>query len=211
MTRVSPKLTSQAGFSLVELLVVTLVIAIVASLALLQRGSANQQFQRQNASRELKTALERARFDSVKRRADPGGSPAVPASYVVVEVVSGVTQLTLYTDNNQDGDVSDAGDAVVTPFASGITVTPRSGLSLPLTISFNRRGEPSVSNANMLVCNVSCDFNNDTPATADIVLVTATGTVNILPGGSAIPTFAAPAVTSIGTGTAIRSEAYIAP
>src|SRR5690606_12428047 len=60
-----------AGFSFVELMVVIVIIVIVATLALMQRGSANEQFQRQNVARELKVALERARFDSVKRRALP--------------------------------------------------------------------------------------------------------------------------------------------
>ncbi|MDI1243096.1 MAG: GspH/FimT family protein [bacterium] len=209
MTRISPKLTSQSGVSLVELLVVCVVIAIVASLALFRGESANGQFQRQNASRELKTLFERARFDSVKRRADLAGSPAVPPAYVTVELVSGTTQATLFTDNNQDGDLADTVDAVTTFFPAAISVTPRSGLSVPLTISFNRRGEPSVADATMLVCNGTCDFNNDTPAIADIVSVSPTGTVEILPGGSTIVPFPTPPVTSIGTGTAIRSEVYV--
>lgn len=195
--------SGQAGISLVELLVVIVIIGIVASLALMQRGSANEQFQRQNASRELKTAFERARFDSVKRRAD-GGS--VPLAYVFVEA----NQFTLFTDVNQDGDLADTGDAVTTPLPPNISIAPRAGLSLPLTISFNRRGEPGVSDLRMVVCNGTCDFDTDTTANANVLHVTATGTVEMLPGNSNVVAFATPPVTSVPGSTSIRSETYIA-
>ena len=60
----------QSGVTLVELLVVIVVISILAGFALLQRGNANEQLRRQNAAQQLKVAFERARFDSVKRRAE---------------------------------------------------------------------------------------------------------------------------------------------
>lgn len=195
--------SGQAGISLVELLVVITIIAVVASLALMQRGSANEQFQRQNASRELKTAFERARFDSVKRRADGVG---VPLAYVIVQA----TQFTLVTDVNQDGDLLDANDAVTSPFAPNINLTPRSGLNLPLTVSFNRRGEPDVTDLRMVVCNGTCDFDSDTASNANVLHVTATGTVEMMPGGANVSAFPTPAVTSVPGSTSIRSETYIA-
>ena len=66
----------QSGLSLIELLVVMVIITIVASIALMQRGSANEQLKRQNAATQLKNAFERARFDSVKRRPDSARSIA---------------------------------------------------------------------------------------------------------------------------------------
>lgn len=197
-------LKGQSGFSLVELLVVITIIAIVASLAMMQRGNANEQFQRQNAAREIKVALERARFDSVKRRAD---GAAVPFAYVTIQA----TQFILVTDVNQDGDVTDTGDSVATPFPPNITITPRSGLSLPLTVSYNRRGEPDLTDINMLVCNDTCDYTSDTTANANLLVVTATGTVEMLPGGTSPATFPTPTVTTVPANTAVRSETYIAP
>jgi prepilin-type N-terminal cleavage/methylation domain-containing protein len=195
----------QSGVSLVELLIVVAIISVVASLAMMQRGSANEQFQRQNVARELKVAFERARFDSVKRRANPSGSPAVPDAYVYVEL----NQFTLFTDVNQDGDVSDPEDSVLYPFPPNVSVTPRDGLALPATISFNRRGEPSVTDSTFLVCNNTCDFNNDTSANANIVHVTATGTVNMMSGGSTVPTYAAPNVQVIPGSNSIRDDTII--
>ncbi|MEP7212302.1 MAG: prepilin-type N-terminal cleavage/methylation domain-containing protein [Acidobacteriota bacterium] len=201
ITTNSRQITTQAGVSYVELLVVIVIIGIVASLAIMNRGQANEQFKRQNVARELKVAFERARFDSVKRRAD-GASVA----FASVNVQS--TQLTITTDANQNGTM-DSSDSTTVSFPANISVAPRSGLSLPLTVSFNQRGEPNVSDAAFVVCNGTCSFSNDTQSTADIVYVTATGTVSMLPGGSDVANFAPPNVQVIPGGTGIRSQTQI--
>lgn len=192
----------EAGVSLVELLVVVAIIAVVASLALMQRGSANEQFQRQNISRELKVVLERARFDSVKRRA---ANTVLQASVTV-----NATSFTLVTDVNMDGDLSDPADSHTTDFAGeNITIVPQSG-TLPITISYNQRGEPDVTNPTFVVCNGTCDFNTDTASNADIVLVTPTGTVNLLPGGADLPQFSSPGFLPVA-GSDIRTDTIIQP
>src|SRR3954447_904714 len=84
----------QFGVTVVELLVVIVIIAIIAGIAIMGKGSANSQFKRQNVAQELKVAMERARFDSVKRRAQ--ASPDVRAT-VVVDVSS--YSLTTYPIN----------------------------------------------------------------------------------------------------------------
>lgn len=192
---------AQSGFTVTELLVVMAVIAVICGFALMQRGS-TEQFRRQNAARELKTAFERARFDSVKRRADG----TVPFATVYIET----TQITLTTDVDQNG-IMDASDSLVTQFPANITIAPGPGLSLPLMVTFNRRGEPDVVNPAFVVCNGTCDFSNDSVSNANIVYVTATGTVNMLPGGSAVANFATPTVQSVPGGTSIRTETYVSP
>jgi prepilin-type N-terminal cleavage/methylation domain-containing protein len=206
MVRVREKLNSEAGVTLVELMVVVLIIVVIASIAFMSPARTNEQLKRQNAARDLKTAFERARFDSVKRRADSSGSPSVPHAYVRVD---SATQFTLVTDNNSDGDLTDALDTVVTTLPAGITIA--SDLTIPATISFDRRGEPSVADVSFVVCHGTCDFSNDTPAIANVIHVTPTGTVNMLPGGSTVPTFTAPNVSNVNTSTSIRSETYVAP
>jgi prepilin-type N-terminal cleavage/methylation domain-containing protein len=191
----------QSGVSLVELLVVIVVISIIAAFALMQRGSTDAQLTRQNAARELKTAFERARFDSVKRRADG----TVPYATVLVEAA----QITLTTDVNQDGDM-DGTDLLVTRFPPNITVTPRSG-SLPITVSFDRRGEPDIADPTFVVCNGTCNFDNDTAANANVIHVTPTGTVSMLPGGSNPAAFPTPAVQTVPGGTSIRIDTYVSP
>lgn len=171
--------------SLVELIIVILIISVVASLALLQRGSANEQFQRQNASRELKYAFERARFDSVKRRAE-GAGPA--------EVIVASDRFTLRTD----ADLNTSGlESVVTLLPPNISIAIYEGGSGNVTVSFDKRGETTTTGATdpiFLICNDTCTAANDTSANANIVLITATGTVNMLPGGVTQPSFTPPTV-----------------
>jgi prepilin-type N-terminal cleavage/methylation domain-containing protein len=198
---------TESGFSLVELLVVVMIIVIVASVALMSGRNANQSFKRQNAARELKAALERARFDSVKRRADEDAPTPVPRAHVIVTS----NQFTLVTDENSDGDLTDPLDSKVTTFSNNVTLAARTGLSLPVTIYFNRRGEPSEADVRFVVCDASCTYDTASPSIANLLQLTATGTVNLLPGGAPVPTFSPPGVTTVGAGTQIRSQTYISP
>jgi prepilin-type N-terminal cleavage/methylation domain-containing protein len=189
-------LDGQRGVSYVELLIVIVIIAIVVSLALMQRGSANEQFQRQNIARQLKVAFERARFDSVKRRS-VGGS--APQAYVTVTPAS-FTLRTYNTDVNGAAVASDQ----VTSLPSGIVIGHYDGSALVShEVDFNMRGEtPSSPAPQFFVCNNSCSSPSN--ATANIVLVTPTGTVNLLPGGSTIPTFTSPTITNVSGGAGIN-------
>jgi prepilin-type N-terminal cleavage/methylation domain-containing protein len=182
-----------AGFSFVELMVVIVIIVIVATLALMQRGSANEQFQRQNVARELKVALERARFDSVKRRTNCDQR---------ARVVTTTNSFTLVTDKNQDGDVSDAGDSVVTNLPAGIVI------DVSTTINFNMRGEATSPTSQVIrVCNISC--NSPTAANSDLLIVTPTGTVNLLSGNESPPTFGVPGGTAVSSTTGINDRLHL--
>lgn len=188
MFRVSPRLSSQSGVTVVELLVVVFIIAIIASLALVNQGSANIQFQRQNFARELKYAFERARFDSVKRRAE-GAGPAL----VIVEQ----DRFTLRTDSDLNAPgLEDA----VTLLPPNITIARYEGGSGAVTVTFDRRGETATTGAAdpiFLVCNGTCSAANDTSENANILVVTATGTVKLLGGGvTPQPAFTPPPVAA---------------
>jgi prepilin-type N-terminal cleavage/methylation domain-containing protein len=206
----SHKLQNQNGVSLVELIAVISIIVIIATLALMNTGSSKQQLNRQNAAQELKSAFERARFDSVKRRATTGEQ---------AKVTIDTNSFTLVTDANQDGDTTDSIDSQITNLAgSNISIT--SSLALPYTVYFNKRGEAVTSGSvsispSFLVCNPSCTINPDgssdaNAGNANLVLVTPTGTVNLLPGGSAIPTFSAPSgITNVSGTNQIKSGVII--
>jgi prepilin-type N-terminal cleavage/methylation domain-containing protein len=189
----------QHGATMMELLVVLAVIAVIAGFALMQRGSANVQLKRQNVAQELKTAFERARFDSVKRRADSGYLATVtvtPNSY------------TLRTYRNDANGTPTASDQVST-LPSGIVIGRYDGTSLTtMAVSFDKRGETPASPApQFYVCNASCSSPNNT--NANIVLVTPTGTVNLLPGGTSLPAFGVPAMTNVSTSTGINPDAVV--
>lgn len=195
------------GFSFVELMVVIVIIVIVATLALMQRGSANEQFQRQNVARELKVALERARFDSVKRRAvdNTAGGGVDQRAKVVVNANSFV----LWVDTDGDGEPA-AAESVQYPFPTGVTASTYSTGTLPETLHFSMRGEAiSSGSSHFMVCNGTCGTAPGTSADTNIVLVTPTGTVNFLAGGSSIPTFTNPSVTSVSNSTGIRPDVVL--
>lgn len=192
----------ERGFSAVEMVVVFVIIAIVASIAVMSFAAPNKQFKRQNVARELKVAFERGRFDSVKRHA-AGAGPAT--------VVVGAASYTLTTDLNQDGTFQPS-ESVVTNFSSDITISGYASQSLPVTVTFNQRGEATATDASnavvspqFRVCNGVCS-QSPTSSDSNIVLVTPTGTVNMLAGDASIPTFANANVTSIATSTGISNK-----
>lgn len=192
------------GLSLVELLVVVAIIALVASLALMSGGTTNKTFRRQEVAKELKVAFERARFDSVKRRADSSTTQA----YVEIFPDS----FTLRVDQNQDGTLNSSDDKVYT-FPAGV-VADGYGFSVTSSgarVNFNRRGEANVvggGNPQFMICNgATCPTQPGDALTTNTVLVTPTGTVNLLSGGVAIPTFSNPSVdTSASSNSNIRNE-----
>ena len=200
-----PKPNDQSGVTVVELLVVIVIIAIVAAFAMLQRGSANAQLQRQNVAQQLKVAFERARFDSVKRRAECDTNKA--------KVIVNASSFTLWTDKDLDNN-PEPSEVETTNFSSqNIVIAGVSdGPGLPATVAFNQRGEvladdgsTTSTNPGFLVCNGACPqtlSNNN----ANKVYVTPTGTVDLLSGSQSPPTFGAPGGTTVGTGAEINEN-----
>jgi Tfp pilus assembly protein FimT len=186
-----------------ELLVVIVVIAVIAGFALMQRGAANEQLTRQNAAQQLKTAFERARFDSVKRRAECVANKA--------KVVVNTDSFVLWTDKDLNG-TPDADEVESTSISAQNITISGIGITLPVTLTFNQRGEVEADDwtlistfPGLLVCNGTCP-DPPTNAYANKVYVTPTGTVNLLGGAEAPPVFGPPGGTSVGTGVEINDS-----
>ena len=200
---------AESGVTIAELLVVIVVIGVITGFALLQRGGANEQFKRQNVARELKSALERARFDSVKRRAD---DVDIPQARVVINETSFV----LTTDKDQNG-VLEAADDQTTDFSGqDIVIGLKPGLSFPVTVTYSHRGESSASDPatntspQFWVCNVSC--STPSASNSNLILVTPTGTVNMLAGGVSPPTFDPHSgITNVSASNSINNTAAVTP
>ncbi len=198
----------QSGVTLVELLIVIVIIGIVSSIAMMQLRTPKNQLSRQNVARELKVAFERARFDSVKRR--------VATNAEMAKVTVSTTAFTLTTDVNLNGTLESSDDSINNFSNQNVTITNTTGNAMvfPVTITYNKRGEPIAKGANnvtvspiFLICNGTCNSNTATNGNANIILVTATGTVNLLPGNGAVPTFATPSVTPVPGNTNISNLA----
>ena len=132
----------QSGFSIIELLIVLVVIGILTTLSLMQLGESRVDFQRQRISREFKNYLERARFDSVKRRAkNPDGerctnSPEQPATVEVWQ-----TKFKVSLDFDGDGNLTPTEVREVN-FAdrTDAVIKVSDTLNYPITIRFDCRG-----------------------------------------------------------------------
>jgi prepilin-type N-terminal cleavage/methylation domain-containing protein len=195
--------SQQSGVTLPELLVVCVIIAILAGFALLQRGSTDAQFKRQNAAQSLKEAFERARFDSVKRRAEC----AANKSKVVVLADS----FQLWTDTDLDGTPENSEMETTSIAGQNIVIN---GISLipPVTVAFNQRGEVdardslTITNSpGFLVCNITCS-GTLTNSNANKVFVTPTGTVNMIAGSENPPSFGGPGGSTVGTSSEINDN-----
>lgn len=190
---------SVSGFSIIELLIVLVVIGIVVTLAVIALGSSSSSLARQNISREFKVALERARYDSVKRR------PATCDDMSRVEITS-ATSFQLLTDTNRNGSIDPAGETSLFDFFNrSNTQIVGDSLTFPITIRFDGRGNsssgpcaaPTAAYASTTFCELPCTTATANPENATVIYVSPTGTTTALLGGETIPDFDEPSVTTI--------------
>ncbi|MDQ3322790.1 MAG: prepilin-type N-terminal cleavage/methylation domain-containing protein [Acidobacteriota bacterium] len=182
---------SQRGYSLIEIMIVLVITAILVTFAIARFGNAGTNFKRQNISRELKVNLERARFDSVKRRAENTARAEV--------TLVNATSFTVKTDMNQNGTL-DASDTKTIDFTGQSNVKiVGDALVFPITIQFDRYGRIEAKDKTekditpiFTICTDGCAADNATPANADVIYVSPSGTVAMLKGGEKQPTFASP-------------------
>ena len=200
-----PDSRGQLGVTVMELLVVIVVIGVLCAFALMQSGGSNNQLKRQNVAQAFKVAFERARFDSVKRRASETGSSTLREATVTVTP----TSFTLRTYTNQANGTATANDQTAT-LPSGVVIGRYDGATLTsVVVTFDMRGEiGSASDAQFYICNVTCT-GTKTNTNANLLIVTPTGTVNLLPGSSTLPTFGVPSMSPIPTSANINPDTVL--
>ena len=92
--RKKPRLSSAAGLSLLELLVVVALIAIVSSFAVVNFARSNRTFKVAGATRTLSNYVEKARMDSVRRHLTSGSITLNSTSSYTVSMDFGGTGTT---------------------------------------------------------------------------------------------------------------------
>ncbi len=191
------KFNSQSGISIMETLIVVVVSAVLVTLAVAKIGSSKNNLQRQNITRQLKVYLERARFDSVKRR-------ATTANDMARVTIDSATSFNLATDLNQNGNTTDSTDFQRVDF-SGSDIRFVGINSYPVIIAFDRRGQIFVTggSANFVLCN-ACTTGTISVENANNIWISPTGTISMLAGGESQPTFQNPAVTNVNNNSDIR-------
>jgi hypothetical protein len=184
---------------------VIVVISVICGFALMQRGGVDEQLRRQNAAQGLKVAFERARFDSVKRRASETASQTLRKSMVTVTP----TSFTLRTYTNEANGAAVAQDQTTT-LPAGIVIGMYDGSSLTsLDVEFDMRGETGMgSTPQFYICNATCT-GTKTNTNSSLLIVTPTGTVNLLPGSSTIPTFGVPSISPVPVNANINQDTVL--
>ena len=127
-----PKLSSAAGLTLLELLVVIAMIAVVSSVGLVNFGRSNRTFKVAGATRTLSNYLEKTRLDSVRRH---GGATIN---------INSTTSYTVNVDFTGSGTTTSR--TVTLPANTTLSYTlPPATTSInpsttPITIAYNWRG-----------------------------------------------------------------------
>ena len=205
------KFTSQSGKSLVEIIVILVVIGILTSFAIIQISSSKTYMQRQNLTRELKTYLERARFDAVKRRAE---GATTNLSRVII---NSATTYSVVTDLNQNGKLETNEERRV-DFGSQNGVKFVGTLTYPIIISFDRHGHTTVqdgasqllTSALFTICDKKCTLlANANTTNSDGVSISPSGTVSILKGGETFTSPLSPNVSVIQSNTFINPQIIV--
>lgn len=207
-----PKLNSQSGVSLIETLVVLIIASVLATFAIGQFAKSRKDLQRQNLSRELKINLERARFDSVKRRAvDPGATAAADTRAWVR--IDSATSFTVATDLNMNGTLELAETRQIS-FSGRVNASIiASSSDYPLMIKFDQRGQTTITNnsgatidSSFTICGNNCTATTADAGNADVIYISPTGTIAMSPGGTAQPTFQNPTVSVVSNGANIDNR-----
>jgi len=198
---------ANGGFTVIEMLIVLAILSIIVTFAILALGNSSAIIERQTVAKQFKVALERARFDSVKRR------PTTCEDMSRVEITA-ATSFRYLTDLDQNGSLNTASEYRVVDFSrsSNVEVFEDPAPTFPIIIRFNQRGETTSGDCGAEVTartpTVFCQLGCATPgpANASSVYVSPSGTVALLVGGQTIPTFTEPSVTDVASNFGINED-----
>ncbi len=180
----------QEGVSILELIIVLVIIMVATAMAVSRFDRSQRQLQRQNIARELKVFLDRARFDSINRRAEGNERALV--------TLENAASFSVTMDFNQDGTLNTATEKRTLNFAGSNGGSFVGISSFPVNIYFDRHGHAVDSGNSMLspsftICNENCAANSSNPASSTLVTVSSTGTVITSPGGYGVASPSPPA------------------
>jgi prepilin-type N-terminal cleavage/methylation domain-containing protein len=186
-------LKNQEGFSLIEIFIVLLIIGIITTFAVITFGSSKVDMQRQAITREFKVYLERARFDSVKRRAqDPDRA--------TIKLIS-ATQFTAALDLNEDGTIQPS-EVRTIDFTqrTNTRILVTDTFNYPVTVSFDQRGHATAVDAtNTAVSPVFTICSNCSAASPDrsVISISPTGTIAVTRNQADPTTFPTPSISNV--------------
>lgn len=178
------KTDAQSGFSIIEMVIVLAVTGILMTIAVITFGGAKVDLQRQSIAREFKNYLERARFDSVKRRA------AATADQANI-VLTSSRAFTAHLDFDEDRVLrtNEIRTVDFTQRAQTQIFVSDAGLNYPVTIRFDQRGHATATDSLGLTISpitfTICSSSNCTSTSPDrtVISLSPSGTVAVLRNG----------------------------
>lgn len=207
--KVSKSDNKQDGFSLVELLIVVVILGVLAAIAIPQLTSANGDFERQNTARQLKSFMDRARSDSVKRN-------AFSANELAKVVISSSTSFSLAIDTNYNGTIESNESSNVSFTGGSGTKIVGKNLIFPVTITFNNRGQAkAVDGTNksispvFTVCEKDCTAETANASNSDTLSISPTGSASFVEKGEVYLDPVVPDVSVINTGLKVDPMARV--
>lgn len=181
-TQKQPKPSSASGYSVVELLVVILVVAIVSTIALTSFRKSSKSFSLAGATRGLSAYLEKARVDAVRRHIMDGS------------VRIDINSTTSYTANIDFGTGTATARTISLPTGTTLSyslppaTTSIDPSSTPMTITYDWRGRTTSSvlltltdstagvAPSTVVVGPAGDLSTDSPVTGPVTIPTPQNT-----------------------------------
>lgn len=181
-----PELSTAAGFSLPELLIVIAIIGIVSAYAFVSFQNSTRGFKLAGATRTLSTYLEKARVDSVRRHGGANININSATSYTVNIDFGGIGISTVRTVTLPEGTslryTLPPANTIIDPSTTPITITydwrgrPSSTVLMTLTDSTAGVGSSTV------VVGPAGDVSTDTTVTGPVYTPTPQTTVSTTSG-----------------------------
>lgn len=202
---------TERGMSLIEVIVVVLIISILVVFAVAQFGEASTVFETQNVARELKVNIERARFDSVKRR------PELVTDMSRIVLLSS-TSFSVSIDLDQDGVLENTETRTIDYSGRSNVRIVGQALTFPVTMVFDRRGHVTTTDGIgteisplFIICDGCTSFLDADNPTSYFIRISPTGTVSMYDNGQMPASVQNPTVTSVNSNTSIEPLVSTAP
>ena len=182
----NPRLSSDTGFSVAELLIVIAIVGIVSSFALLSFQKSNKSFQLAGATRTLSAYLEKARVDSVRRHGGASININSATSYTVNIDFGGIgiptaRTITLPAGTSLRYTLPPAATSInpsTTPITIAYDWRGRAGTTVLLTLTDSTAG---VGSSTVAVGSAG-DVSTDTAVTGPVTIPTLQSTVTTTTG-----------------------------
>lgn len=159
--------------------------------------------------RELKVSLERARFDSVKRR-------AANVNQIANITINNTVSFNVTTDLNQNGTI-DVEETREIDFAGNGVNFVGNNLNYPIIIRFDHHGFVTATNGigteitpNFTICK-NCTVSTINAGNSHSISVSPTGTVLMTAGGENFQPFENPTVSTVAVGSQINQLVSVNP